>query len=240
MLRIFGIVAAFCFVCFLGVVSANAAAVQWPASAGGNDHWYEAIYADQPVSPNGYRVVVGITVADYSGGITWTAARDAATAKGGWLTDITSEAENTFVYNLIARNQHPRFWFPETPWPNCQLGPWIGGFQPAGSPEPGGNWQWVTGSQFTDANGSPIEYTNWYPGLPTDVYQVVGGGIPEDALHFYERTNEGVPAGKWNDFPSWVPTNGYIVESVPEPSAFVLLGMGAIGLIAFAWRKRNG
>jgi hypothetical protein len=58
---------------------------------------------------------------------------------------------------------------------------WTGGFQPAGSPEPGGNWQWVT--------GEPFEYANWYP----------GGGEPNNAY-----TNEFVievfaPSGYWND-----------------------------------------
>jgi hypothetical protein len=225
---------------FVGASQTVAAPVQWKVQDGGNGHWYEAVYSDQPVSPNGYQVVDGTTVAAYAGGITWTAARDAATAKGGWLTDITSEAENTFVYNLIARSQHPGFWFSEQYWINCQAGPWIGGFQPSGSPEPGGNWQWVTGSQFTDANSVPIGYTNWYPDQPGNSYWG-NSGVPEDALHYYERTNENVPVGKWNDFPSWAVTNGYVVEfnSVPEPSTVSLLGAGAVSLLTVAWRRRQ-
>ena len=34
-------------------------------------------------------------------------------------------------------------------------------------------------------------------------------------------------------------TIGFRVASVPEPSTFVLLGMGAIGLLGFAWRRRK-
>jgi hypothetical protein len=227
----------FCVVCFASVVGVSqsfAAATQWKVEDGGNGHWYEAIYSDQPVSPNGYQVINGTTVADYSGGITWTAARDAATAKGGWLTDITSEAENTFAYNLIDPNHNSGFWFSEQGLSWCKIGPWIGGFQPAGSPEPGGNWQWVTGSTFTDANGNPTQYTNWYPTTPDNTYQA--RGIPEDALHFYKHDGDSF-TGKWNDIPSWMVTNGYVVESVPEPSTFILICMGAIGLLGFAWRR---
>jgi hypothetical protein len=218
MLRNFCLVALSCVVCFIGVVSANAAAVQWPVSAGGNDHWYEAVLADQPVSYIGG--------GNYSGGITWTAARDAANAKGGWLADIQSAAENDFVLSLLTSDM----WYPEM-GNGIGLGPWLGGFQPEGSPEPAGNWQWVTGSLFTDANGSSIGYTNWYPGQPRNHYQNEYSGPPEDALHYYDHS----PG--WQDLPSWAPTNGYIVESVPEPSTFALLGIGAIGLIGFAWRR---
>jgi len=30
------------------------------------------------------------------------------------------------------------------------------------------------------------------------------------------------------------------LTTVPEPSTFVLLAMGAFGLLAYAWRKRRG
>jgi formylglycine-generating enzyme len=32
---------------------------------------------------------------------------------------------------------------------------------------------------------------------------------------------------------------GFRVASVPEPSTFVLLGMGAIGLSGYAWQRRK-
>ena len=200
-----------------------AAAVQWSVNDGGNGHWYEAIVADQPVEVGGPLFVDGVWVTGYSGGITWTDARDAAIAKSGWLVDITSAAENAFVYNLIEPTLHPEFWFPEL-GDGIGLGPWLGGFQPDGSPEPGGNWQWVTGSPFT--------YTNWYTGYPQpqNTYQIVGSGPPEDAVHFYGQS----PG--WNDYPSWTVTNGYVVEYVPEPSGVVFLVVGAT-ILLFARRK---
>ncbi|MCC6124461.1 MAG: hypothetical protein IT426_05850 [Pirellulales bacterium] len=103
----------------------------------------------------------------------------------GWLVDINSAAENAFVYSLIEATNHPGFWFPELGG-GIGLGPWIGGFQPADSPEPGGNWQWVTGSAFTDANGTPTQYSNWFTGYPQpqNHYQIVDFGPSEDAVHF--------------------------------------------------------
>ena len=39
-------------------------------------------------------------------------------------------------------------------------GPWIGGYQPSGSPEPAGNWQWVTGEPFSYMNWASTEPNN--------------------------------------------------------------------------------
>jgi hypothetical protein len=197
------------------------AATQWAVSAGGNGHWYEGILSDLPVGySNG-----GTT---YMGGITWTAARIAATAKGGWLADITSPEENTFVYNLIEPNQHSGFWFPELTF-HCSMGPWLGGVKEAGA------WKWYG----TDA---PFTYTNWYPSEPDNSYR--GTGTPEDALQFYDRTWDSHP-GSWNDYPSWAVTGGYVVEyannpdngTVPEPSTLIVWSLlGGLG-IALGWRR---
>ena len=211
----------------------EAESVQWRIEDGGNGHWYETIVADQPVEVGGPLFVDGVWVTGYTGGITWTEARDAATVEGGWLVDVTSAAENAFVYDLVEPTLHPEFWFQELGDIHQNgLGPWLGGFQPAGSPEPGGNWQWITGSQFTDASGNPTQYTNWYTGYPQpqNTYQIVGSGPPEDALHFYALSPD------WNDYPSWTVTSGYVVEYVPEPSSFVVLFLGAV-ILLFARRK---
>ncbi len=78
---------------------------------------------------------------------------------GGYLVTLTSEKENTFVFNLI--NDEKYFWtFPKYDGNparknhyEIKIGPFIGGYQPEGSPEPAGGWKWLS--------GEPWDYTNW-------------------------------------------------------------------------------
>lgn len=116
-------------------------------------------------------------------GLTWTAARAAAEAAGGYLATLTSAAENAFAVSLIN-------------------GPtWIGGFQPAGSPEPAGNWQWVTGEPFT--------YTHWHPDEPNEY-------VPhEDYLLF--RKSDGLWIDGYNELGA-VDRLGYLIETGVDPA----------------------
>ena len=128
-------------------------------------------------------------------GITWDDANTQANAEGGHLVTITSAAENQFVYNLVAGDD--RYWTVE-PTKNGE-GPWLGGYQPSGSPEPAGGWTWVT--------GEPFSYTNWHAGEPNN-----GGGLGyvEDNLVFFGPMTLKSPA--WNDCRSDFNAKGYIVE----------------------------
>lgn len=111
-------------------------------------------------------------------GITWSDARTAAAAmkrRGcvGHLATITSQEENDFIAGT----------FPEA----VAGGYWLGGFQPPGSEEPGGGWEWIT--------GEPFIFTNWADGEPNDARG------DENALHFFPPFFGGGTRapGTWND-----------------------------------------
>ncbi len=133
---------------------------RWDVRQGGNGHYYEVVKA--------------------ATGITWSTAAAAAKDAGGHLATITTQAENDFVYNLIGDTS---FWRYDS---LQNFGPWIGGVQPAGSDEPNGRWQWVT--------GEPFEYTNWFGGRPDEAT------AGEDRVHFYAGASLLATTGpQWND-----------------------------------------
>lgn len=88
-------------------------ATQWSLGAGGNGHFYEAVYSPE--------------------GITWSNAQKYALRHGGYLATIASAAENLYVFNLI---KDPKYWRTGGHG-YFSLGPWIGGFK-----TPWG-WQWL-------------------------------------------------------------------------------------------------
>jgi len=122
-------------------------------------------------------------------GINWDDAKTAAESrifKGlkGYLATITSQDESDFIAGFLPFGASY----------------WIGGFQPPGSPEPDGNWQWITGESF--------DYTNWDAEEPNETgYK----GENEDRLEFH---------GEWNDLRGSHILPGYVVEY--EPSTTVI------------------
>ncbi len=170
----------------------RAVPVEWPIAEGGNGHYYERVDAPQ--------------------GVTWYDAKATAetfTFLGvtGHLATITLANENSFIVNNLGG-------VPVSI--SCY---WLGGFQPDGSPEPAGNWQWITGEPWT--------YTNWSLGEPNNKYGGESGGAPagsdEEVLLFWGNQ------GMWNDMEISSFQRGFIVEyPVPEPGTFLLLGLGGL------------
>src|SRR5882724_3981905 len=147
--------------------------VQWSSQSGGNNHYYEAVAA-----PNG---------------INWANANAAAVAQGGYLVTITSATENTFVFNLISGSQY---------W-SGSIGPWLGGFQPAGSSEPAGGWQWLN-------NDGGFSYTSWSSIEPNN------SGGSEDRVQYWMQQSV------WNDCSGNITTHGYVIEFNPPSPPVVL------------------
>jgi hypothetical protein len=167
-------------------LSASADPVLWSQAAGGNGHYYALV--------------------EHPEGMNWFEARDEAWTLShlgvfGHLATITSEAESNFIIDNLLTGSPSSYYF-------------LGGFQPPGSPEPDGGWEWITGEVW--------DYTNWNPGEPNN-----NNGI-EDVLMVY---GAGPDFGEWNDCPGTSsggpdPFGGYVIEyPVPAPGGLLLLAL---------------
>lgn len=121
-------------------------------------------------------------------GISWPEAREEAERRGGYLACITSSAENQFVRKLL-RDEDLK----------VSNGPWLGGFQPDGSPEPDGNWQWVS--------KEPWNFDDWDNEQPNNY---------KAGECYLQYMNKG-----WNDQGAKNKLPAYVVEyeSLPQPES---------------------
>lgn len=190
---------------------ASASLVLWSAGSGGNGHWYELVLDD----------AVG-----------WTAAKNAAIAKGGYLATITSANEQDFIKNA--------FFAVGSGYGSY----WIGASDAATE----GSFQWVTGEAFS--------YANWGGGQP-DNNTGFGGPDGEDYVQFVWRADGTTPhGGRWNDASEQgyfgytdgsglvhLNRKGYIVEynvhPVPVPAALPILAAALAGFGFAGYRHRR-
>jgi hypothetical protein len=179
-----------CLACLVALQTALAVTVHaTPAQFGSN--YYEFIQVADPFTGSNN---------------SWFTANAAASASvyngfGGHLATITSQAENDFLYGLVAGSF------------SGFTGAWIGGKSPEG---------WLTGPE----SGQSFGYTNWggvepnnngyaYMNIGTPTFGIGSGNWADDS------GVQGFPVAGGD------PVIGYFVEyegaAVPEPSSLLLL-----------------
>jgi hypothetical protein len=176
--------------------------VEWTLASGGNGHRYQAVRVEQ--------------------GISWTSARDLAVSAGGQLASIHSDAENQVIWAIMKGDAS--LWSS-----GGYQGCWLGGYQPAGSSEPGGGWSWASGEAWT--------FAAW------------GGGEPNNAAGYEHYLNLMDFRGGygnsgsigWNDMEQagglWGPMRSFIIEyPIPSPAGG-LLAIAALGACTLARRR---
>ena len=173
-------------------------AVQWRVEDGGNGHWYQCLRTT-------------------GSGEVWNVSHAAANALGGHLATLTSQQENSWVYELsVAQNA----------W-SGRNGPLLGGYK-----LPDNSFRWVT--------DEPWSYTSWLPGEPSS-------GLWEPYLMLLGPQGTSSSGATWNDTDainppdnSGVPTYTYIVEWEADCNNDGIVDYGQIRIGQLADTNNNG
>ena len=165
--------------------TAVAQPVQWRVEDGGNGHWYE-----------GVRVAAGVD---------WAEARTAAQQAGSQLACCESLDERRFIIDRFGLQQRPDLYVAQVSYSEYpRFGPWLGGYQLAGSRETTTGWRWISGESFD----------------PSDAYccnNSACDGSSESVLHLYAHISPSGVIMSWNDMPPirmacMSPVPSYLVE----------------------------
>ncbi len=150
----------------------------------------------------------------------WTASQSFAQTLGGNLATVNDATLNQWIYSSF---------FPLTPLSTTDTALWIGLYDPTQDANGGSHV-----SNFVWVDGTPVSYSNWYPGQPDDT-----GGV-----EFYTamRSPDDQPLpGTWNDLPNsggGSAGNIYgVAMIVPEPNIIALFGLGMIALVAVRCKR---
>ncbi|MDC7219289.1 MAG: hypothetical protein PQJ59_05075 [Spirochaetales bacterium] len=172
----------------------------------GDVRWYEVVYVS-------------------TGNLNWYQAAYLAQDAGGYLACMTSEEENSFVFELVNDRKYFSFFDENGQHYGIGIGPFLGGYQPEGSVEPAGGWTWLSGEAW--------EYTNWAQNLddgvidkdPRDNTQPNNSADGQPIMGFGELN---VPVPTWGDYTDSVGTYGtrgptkrygFIIEYESDPTA---------------------
>ncbi|NBR65532.1 MAG: hypothetical protein EBT65_06310 [Actinobacteria bacterium] len=205
------------------VVSAMETGVSWtaPGDATSTSELSIRVQVGEYQTGTTYDPATGHTYKFVSDKLSWSAAMAAAKAmtykgKSGYLTNITSDEENTFVANKSGASN---VWFGATSDQTFVGEARTAGGKPAviGDPQLTGTFYWYGGTEagtnFSTGKVTPTAvdglYNSWAPQEPNNWSGIEGCGL----------TNwEGV-AGKWNDF-ECATSQSYLVEFDTTPSDF--------------------
>ena len=179
--------------------------IQEFTSPDGETRWFEAVYVA-------------------TGNLNWYQAAYLAQEAGGYLACITSEEENSFVFELVNDEKYFSFFDENGEHYGIGIGPFLGGYQPEGSVEPDGGWSWLSGEDWV--------YTNWAQNLddgvtdkdPRDNTQPNNSADGQPIMGFGEMN---VPVATWGDYTDSVGTYGtrgptkrygFVIEYEADPT----------------------
>jgi hypothetical protein len=140
----------------------------------------------------------------------WEDAKSAAEAKGGHLATLTSAAESSFVWELLADLNFSSYW--------------LGGYRNKLGNDPAENWSWVTGEAW--------DYHNWEVGEPNN-----GVGGTQNYLHYWKSDGKWDDMENGRYMAGYVVESD--VAPVPEPATMILFGTGLAGLVGYSRRRKK-